>query len=161
MSVVREPALREICERRPRLLRVERVPARGKRSPLRAHALMFLFDRLQLSVRADAEAGALEVAAAGAPLLEDALRADEDEPWWMLLGTPLVAAWQSRDEKGAGAPQGASPISRLELQFREDGSSPKVVRLTLVDRHIAIRAQPKEVWLSQSDDDADADAEVE
>jgi hypothetical protein len=151
MAVEREPALREICERRPRLLRVERVPARGKRSPLRAHGLMLLFDRLQLSVRADAETGALEVAASGAPLLEDALRADEDEPWWMLLGTSLVAAWQTTDDKGAS--------SRLELQFREDGANPKIVRLALVDGHIAIRAQAKEAWLSQTG--ADEEPEVE
>jgi hypothetical protein len=147
MTMLREPTLREICERRPRLLRVERVPARGKRSVLRAHALMLLFDRLQLSVRADPEAGALEVAASGAPMLEDALRADEDEPWWMLIGAPLVEAWQTSDENGASA--------ALELQFREDASNPKVVTLRLARGHIVVRAHPKDVWLSQRDADAE------
>jgi hypothetical protein len=143
MAVTREPTLQEICERHPRLLRVERVPARGQRSVLRAHALMLLFDRLQMSVRADPEAGALEIAASGAPMLEDALRADEDEPWWMLLGAPLVAAWQTSDEKGGTA--------RLELQFREDASNPKVVTLRLVHGRISIRAHPKETWLAERD----------
>ena len=113
---------------------------------------MLLFDRLQLSVRADPETRALEIAVSGAPMLEDALRADEDEPWWMLLGTSLVAAWQSSDEKGASA--------SLELQFREDASNPKIVTLRLVDGHIAIRAHPKDVWLAQRDagvEPADAD----
>lgn len=149
MAMLREPALREICERHPRLLRVERVPARGKRSVLRAHALMLLFDRLQLSVRADPEAQALEVAASGAPMLEDALRADEDEPWWMLLGAPLVAAWQVSDAKGAG--------STLEMQFRDDASNPKVVTLRLVGSHISVRAHPKDVWLAQRDVEGEPD----
>ncbi len=143
MAMLREPALHEICERRPRLLRVERVPARGRRSVQRAHALLLLFDRLQHSVRADPEQQALDVAVSGAPLLEDALRADEDEPWWMLLGAPLAAAWQATDEKGGSR--------TLELQFREDASNPKVVTLRLVDGQISIRAQPKDVWLSQGD----------
>jgi hypothetical protein len=140
MAMEREPALREICERHPRLLRVERVPARGRRSAQHAHALILLFDRLQLCVRADPEAEALEVSASGAPLVEDALRADEDEPWWMLLGAPLVAAWQPSDPERAGA--------TLELQFREDGSNPKVVVLRFADGHIIVRAQPKDDWLA-------------
>ena len=134
----REPALREICAQRPRLLRVERVPSRAARAAQRSRVLLLSFDRLQLSLCPDDEdeAVAIAVHTAAAPLLEDTLRADEEEPWWMLLGAPLVAAWKTS--------------AALELQFRDDGSNPKIVSVELADGQLRARAQPKSAWTPPS-----------
>ena len=92
---------------------------------------------MQLSVELDDTGEALRLAvssSAGAP--DDAVRADEDEPWWALMGNPLVAAWQ--------APAGSAHPHTLELQFREDTSRPKLVTIQIQQGHLRISARAKE-----------------
>jgi hypothetical protein len=143
MLPTREPALQEICAQRPRLLRAERLPPRAVRSVLRARLLLLSFDRLQLSVRPDVGTRSIELAtgASLAGVLEDLIRADEEEPWWMLIGAPLVAAWRT--------PATDDVEGRVDLQFREDGSNPKIVGLQLASGQIRISAQPKADWLAR------------
>jgi len=131
----RERILTELCAMRPCLLRPERVPVSGA-GPMRAQALQLTFDRAQLRIEPDVTGEALSVALLGAARSapEGAVLADEDEPWWALMGNPLVAAWA---EPSATAPR------RIELQMRDDGSRPKLVTIEMREGQLHIGARPK------------------
>ena len=106
----------------PRLLRVERRPDRpGDASPL----LLLTFDSCRLLVEGVPDAPGLRIAF-GTELPDQAeglVPADEDEPWWAVIGQPLVRAWALSSPEGERA--------ELELQFRGDGDNPKLVSLRL------------------------------
>ena len=61
--------------------------------------------------------------------------ASEDEPWWRLLGSPMVRVW--RAESGPGGSGG------LRLQFREDHENPKVIALVPEAERVRVFIDPK------------------
>lgn len=65
-------------------------------------------------------------AAAG---LEDAR---EEEPWWRVLGSPLVRTWEG----------GAGHEGRVCLQFRADDQAPRVISLEPNGGSVSIRLEP-------------------
>ena len=106
-----EPLLAALVAGRAHLLRVESDDPR---------ALSLRFDRGVL--RAALVDGALELELGGAtPLGEYAAILDEDDPWWTVIGQPLVGAWSRRDAEGRR--------EALELQLRPDAENPKIVVL--------------------------------
>ncbi len=107
--------LARLAEHSARLLHVERAPLPGPAGGRASSALRLVFEVGIVELRpaaAGLAAVPLPPGSAGAGLVP----ADEDEPWWALLGHPLVRV-QAR-------PQGA-----LLVQFRRDEDSPKILVL--------------------------------
>jgi len=128
--MAREEILQEVTPRQPRLLRAERRPLADP--PSRSGAWLLTFDAGRLFVQRHVGAPGLDVRF-GIAAPEDAgelVRADEDEPWWALMGQPLVRAWALAGEG-------------LELQFRGDAENPKLVCLAPSDAGIALAWGPK------------------
>ena len=129
----REEILQELVRGEPRLLRVERRPDRpGDASPL----LLLTFDRCRLLVEGVPDAPGLRVAF-GAELpgqTEGLVPVDEEEPWWAIMGQPLVRAWALSSPDAERA--------ELELQFREDADNPKLVSLALQGDRVLATARP-------------------
>jgi hypothetical protein len=55
-------------------------------------------------------------------------RADEDEPWWRLVGNPLT-------QVGAGE----DPRNSIRLQFRKDDDNPRTITLVREGEIVRIR----------------------
>jgi hypothetical protein len=55
---------------------------------------------------------------------------DEEEPWWRILGSPLVRLWPTDDATG------------VRLQFRRDEGSPRYITLTKEGSHLRITLEP-------------------
>jgi hypothetical protein len=91
--------------------------------------VLLTFDVGRLAISIDAEKGALAIRFGPEAELDegDAVRADEEEPWWTLMGHELTRARRGPDV--------------LELQFRADDQSPKLVTFALRDGaiHVAVR----------------------
>ena len=137
MAEKREEILQELVRGEPRLLRVERRPEkRGDTSP----ELLLSFDSCWLLVDRVPDAPGLRVAS-GTELpnpSEGLVPADEEEPWWAVMGQPLVRAWALSSAEGQRA--------ELELQFRGDADNPKLVSLALRgDRILATALLSREV----------------
>jgi hypothetical protein len=127
----RQPWLREWTATAPRLLRV--------RQSADAAALRLEFDQVELQLRAVGDrlwlsAGAPEPLALAEPLEE----AGELDPWWAVLGAPLLEAWAEVDSGGA--------VRELDLQLREDDQNPKMICLTLGGGRLRATALPKAQW---------------
>lgn len=95
--------------------------------------LLLTFDVGRILIRPDPEreSFSIEVIAAGAPLPPGLVNAAEEDPWWRLLGSPLARVWE---------PEGALH-SRVCLQFRADGQSPRVVTLEAQGASVSIRLE--------------------
>jgi hypothetical protein len=107
-----------------RLLRVEREPALAGAAPGASAALRLTFDVGRLELRsAPGEELSVEVLEAGAPRHPGLLAADEDEPWWRLLGFPVARV--------LGPDPARLPRAALRLQFRRDDETPRVVALSV------------------------------
>ena len=103
-----------------RLLRVERAPLPGAAGARGSSELRLIFD-----------VGIVSIGPGGAPAdpgraEAELLEADEEEPWWALLGHPLTRV--SVRERG-----------ELLLQFRADDASPKVLLLAADGPGVAVR----------------------
>lgn len=114
--------LERIAKASGKLLRVEREPMPGPGGAQRSRQLRLSFD--VGAVQLHAEAGGLMASAAEAE--GTLISADEDEPWWTVLGSPLtrVAA-----QEGGG----------VLAQFREDNSSPKLFVLVAEGEAVVVR----------------------
>lgn len=86
--------------------------------------LLLTFDVGRLLVRADPLAGGLRVeyAESRGGVEGELLSADEEEPWWRVLGNPLA-----RVSAAAGG---------LQLQFRADGDNPRIIALASEGRRV-------------------------
>lgn len=136
-EATREPVLGPLVQRSPRLLRSERLPVPAVRSPSRAAGLILTFELGRLWIRPGERSGELSVALrsprdASPP---DAVSADEDEPWWAILGSELRNAWARLDPSGK--------VAAIELQFRPDHANPKIVSLALQNGELHITAHAK------------------
>jgi hypothetical protein len=119
-------SLAEILERviqaQGRLLRVERAPLAGPAGARASSLLRLTFDIGVVTVRPGGDASGLEVqigeaASPGSPVF---VSADEDDPWWRVMGCPLTRV-QAREPGG------------VRVQFRGDLENPR--RLVLIPRH--------------------------
>jgi hypothetical protein len=101
-----------------RLLSVAGESADAKSSS--AAAFLLTFDVGRLLVRADAASG--DVASVHLETSEG-LQGDwselaQEEPWWRLVGNPIVRVWRADPDAGGGG---------LRVQFREDEENPRVI----------------------------------
>jgi hypothetical protein len=106
-----------------RFLKAERLDPGGAGEAQRAAAFLMTFDVGRLLVSVDASRGDLascylEPGDEAPPGLVDAV---EDEPWWRILGAPLVRVWL-----GDATPAGGGGF---RLQFREDDDNPRIIAL--------------------------------
>ncbi len=138
MAEKREEILQELVRGEPRLLRVERRPEpHGDAS----RVLLLSFDRGWLLVDRVPDAPSLRLAS-GTELPDPAeglVPADEEEPWWAVMGQPLVRAWALSSPEGERA--------ELELQFRGDADNPKLVSLALREDRVLVTALPSRAAL--------------
>ncbi len=117
--------LERVVEAGGRLLRVDRLPAPGGAGAGRSEVLRLTFDVAVVELRESA--GRLEAEAAGGEPGPGFVDANEDEPWWALLGSPLVRV---------GAETGGA---ELRVQFRADDENPRRVVLASAAGGIAWR----------------------
>lgn len=113
-----------IIEASGRLLRVDRDPVPGPAGARASTRLRLTFDVGALELHLDPQAGGL---AASPPGEGCAVPANEEEPWWPLLGNPLCRV----SERGPG---------ELLLQFRPDDDSPRILVAKGEAGGVAVRA---------------------
>lgn len=132
----REEILTELMREDPRLLRVERVPVAGLAGTDRSHRIILTFDAGRLTIERVAGEAALRVAfGADEEDEDDTVRSDEDDPWWAVMGQPMVHAWAISSE--------TTGIAELLVQFRPDGENPKLVSFRALESGLRVSAQPK------------------
>lgn len=121
--------LERVSQAHGRLLRVERAPLPGPAGSSASAALRLSFDVAIVTLHLDAEGTALEIATdPGAPVrAEGFVSADEDEPWWAVLGNPLT--WVEAPSQGG-----------IRVQFRHDDEAPR--RFHLLPAYGGIRVEP-------------------
>ena len=124
------PLLDEWISSGARLLRAERVPLRGSLDPAGALSLVLTFDCGRLRLEPDDEGDVLAIFGEGESEIPGLLPADEEEPWWSLLGHTLCAAALDLDEAGRAM--------RLRMQFRPDGENARFVRVTAGDGQLRV-----------------------
>jgi hypothetical protein len=131
VSEPRESILEELIREEPRLLRAEVAPAEPGGSAAGYRGILLTFDVARLVVAIDAEKSTLRVTAGSEVELDevDIEAVDEEEPWWTLMGHELARARRGPDV--------------LELQFRADDQSPKLLTLALRDGAIHVGARKK------------------
>jgi hypothetical protein len=117
-----------------RLLRVERAPAPGAAAPVASSALRLTFDvgRLELHSVPGQEL-AVALIEAGAPGDPNLAPADEEEPWWRVIGSPLARVLEPDPARGPRAP--------LRLQFRRDEEAPRVLALGIEGGWLSARLE--------------------
>jgi len=122
-----------------RVLKAERLDPGGAAEAQRAAAFLVTFDVGRLLVSVDPGSGELTSFSLepGDEAPSGLVDAAEDEPWWRIIGAPLVRVWLSdaTPEGGgrghAGSPRGGegSDGRGFRLQFREDDANPRIVAL--------------------------------
>ncbi len=112
-----------VVEAKGCLLRVTREPLPGGGEQL-ARAFVLVFDVATLAIRC--EAGELAVEAIE-PGPARGVSADQDDPWWSILG--------NRPAKALAREGGA-----LLVQFREDRESPKLLLFSPRGAAVAVRS---------------------
>ena len=115
-----------------RLLRVERAPLRSTLDTRRALLLMLTFDRGRLVIGCGGDGLELAVPQSEEEVPENLLPADEDDPWWTLMGTGLRDASDESD---------GSRCAALHLRFRPDHENPRLVTLRASDGQLHISSQ--------------------
>lgn len=118
--------LERVSDAGGRLLHVERVPVPGPMGARRQSALRLFFDVGVVELRAAAVGLGAEVVDADAAPDASFLDADEDEPWWAVLGQPLA-----RVEGLEGRPG-------LALQLRPDEDNPRRISLLAVEGAVQV-----------------------
>ncbi len=126
------PRLDEWIRGGARLLRAERVPLRSSPDAARALSLVLTFDRGRLRLEPGDEPDTLAIFGEieGESEVAGLLSAGDDEPWWALLGQALCAAAIDLDDAGR--------VTRLRMQFREDGENPRFVRVAASDGQLRV-----------------------
>lgn len=114
--------LERIAKASGKLLRVEREPMPGPGGAQLSRQLRLSFDVGAVQLHAEDGGLVANVAEAEGTLVN----ADEDEPWWTVLGSPLTRV----------APQDGGG---LLVQFRADDSSPKLFVLGAEAGAVAVR----------------------
>ncbi len=134
-----DDALAALEREKRRLLRVERIAAGPRRAATRTLGVRLTFDAGRLLVEVSRDRSALRVELGLEVDFDseaDVVRADEEEPWWALIGNDLCRA-----RRTAGA---ADAPTALDLQFRPDGENPKLVTLALVAGELRVSARRKD-----------------
>lgn len=120
-----------IAEARGRILKVDQlVTAGADPDPGRGPGYLLTFDVGRVLVVADPPNSRLLVRAIeSASMLADikSARVDEEEPWWRVVGNPVIRAWPGGSGEGAITP--SSDVREVRIQFREDADNPRVVSL--------------------------------
>lgn len=110
--------LQRAVDANARLLKVE---ALGQAAGTHAPGFLLTFDVGRLLVRQEAATGEIHSvhleSQEGLP--EGLVDASEEDPWWAILGNPIVCVWRPEDASGRSA--------GLRVQFREDDQNPKIV----------------------------------
>jgi hypothetical protein len=119
----------ELVAASARLLRAEQV-ASAEANLFQAVILTFDVARLTIAPSPDGEEIALRLDAGASPTRGSAVPADDEEPWWRVLGNPLHGAWARSDLARAQV--------ALELQFRADHANPRVIAVELADRALRV-----------------------
>jgi hypothetical protein len=103
-----------------RLLKVETL---GRGSGTFALGFLLTFDVGRLLVRLEEATGQVHSVHLETQegLLEEVVDTCEQDPWWAVLGNPIVRVW--RPEGGVAGTTG------LRIQFREDDHNPKIIAL--------------------------------
>ena len=118
------PLLTAIADAGGVLLRVGREVAPGPAGARCSTALSLGFDKGALELTA--HSGTLLAAVAGHDARPGFLDSNEEDPWWTILGAPLVRV-DARDDGG------------LLLQFRADADSPKILVLAAEEAGVSVR----------------------
>jgi hypothetical protein len=124
--------LQRAAEAGGRVLKAERLDPGGAGAAQRAAAFLVTFDVGRLLLSVDPGSGELtshylEPGEEAPPGLLDAA---EEEPWWRILGAPLVRVWSGEAAAGGGRRGSAGPSQGgrgLLLQFRDDAANPRIV----------------------------------
>jgi len=134
MQEVRDSLLEEFCVQRPRLLRAEVAIARARLSgaPL-LDEVALSFDAGVLRLRPVAETNEIQCVVSPDQLSSQLIDYAEEEPWWRVLGNPLIAASASPGSE-AGSPE-------LTLQFREEASNPRFISLYRLSGGLGVRCE--------------------
>ena len=120
-AAIREHLTR-ISEGNGVLLRVARVPCTGPAGARLSERVRLIFDVASFDLWVDQG----ELVAGAAEERSPLLSADEDEPWWALLGHPLTRI--------AAHDTGGSLV-----QFRADDASPKILILAAEGEAVSVR----------------------
>lgn len=116
--------LEDAAAARTQLLRVESGPGQS---------LLLTFEAGRIHLRAEPRLGELS-----AELMEPGNASvpgtalDEEEPWWRLIGSPLVRVAEIADRGG------------VELQFRADADNPRVVEIVPKGAILHARLRPRD-----------------
>ncbi len=112
-----------------RLLRVERL-AGSAGDELASAAFLLTFDVGRLLVSADASGNQLNIMhfEQRDDLPSGLVLADEDEPWWRLLGNSLTQVKAGED-----------PRNSVRLQFRKEDDNPRSITLVREGEVVRIR----------------------
>jgi len=132
-----QPTLEELCTHRPRLLRAELVPLRTRIGARGVREIVLTFDAARLSIELGS-AGELSCRVGAEPSDHALENANEDEPWWRVLGAPLVAAWVVLEPKDTSA--------ELALQFRDAATNPRLISLSRHGDEIRVRCESLVEW---------------
>jgi hypothetical protein len=111
------------AEAKGRILKAERLDPGGAGEAQRAVAFLVTFDVGRLLVSVDPDSGEItsHFVEPGSEAPAGLVDAVEDEPWWRVLGSPLVRVWFGDATQGGRR--------SVRLQFREDDENPKIVAL--------------------------------
>jgi hypothetical protein len=136
MEESKHPSLRMLIELGAVLLRAEAEPESAS-DFRRCTSLLLTFDRgkLLLEPEEDGLALSFEEADFSGPMGLEPL--DEEEPWWALIGQPLMRSWDVEQE---GRRVG------LDLQLRPDDENPKVVSIRADGHVLHVVGRAKSAW---------------
>lgn len=135
MSARTQPILQDLTRQGACLLRAELLPVPGRPLERFCRAVVMTFDVGVFIVEPSTAGHELRVAQL--PNLEavpeGAIDAEEEEPWWAVLGAPLVAAAATLEDDGHR--------TAVDLEFRHENA--RIVSLTRTDDAIAVRSSAK------------------
>ncbi len=137
MGRARDPILEDFCAHAPRLLRVEcsLLKLRLASRPL-FEEIVLSFHGGVLRVSPAQDANELRCSLDASPSDADRVDSSEEEPWWRVMGAPLVAAW-ARLSSSPEAPE-------ITLQFRSDSANPRFISLIRARTGMDVRWENRE-----------------
>jgi hypothetical protein len=135
----REPILADLCVLAPRLLSVERVAPRYSATSGAARRIVLRLDRTVLEVASERGTPVIRPVVPGDDVQGEGTRADQEEPWWAVLGAPLLGCWRVTTATSA----------TVALQMRDDLSNPKIISIAADGESVRATGEPKARWLSR------------
>ncbi|MCG8587745.1 MAG: hypothetical protein MJE66_00480 [Proteobacteria bacterium] len=124
-------ALERVAAAGGQLLRVERVPDAPGTGALGFVLTFDVGSVWVLTAEGGTRVGVVPLEAGEDP--PERVAADEDEPWWRLLGSPLARVSVISEEP---------PRESVRLQFRADHQNPRRVRLAPEAETLRVRLEP-------------------